>query len=65
MITNTIKRISTGSKSLDSLLGGGIETHSVTEFFGKHGSGKTQLCHTLSVIVTEDTAAGGLKSKAL
>lgn len=41
-------RISTGARSLDELLGGGIETGAVTEFFGKAGSGKTQLCFTIA-----------------
>ncbi|AFK21827.1 DNA repair and recombination protein RadA [Pyrococcus sp. ST04] len=35
-----IGRISTGSKSLDKLLGGGIETQAITEVFGEFGSGK-------------------------
>ncbi|MDG6988932.1 MAG: DNA repair and recombination protein RadA [Nitrososphaerota archaeon] len=35
-----IDRVSTGSKNLDDLLGGGIETWAMTEFFGEFGSGK-------------------------
>ena len=35
-----IGRISTGSKELDALLGGGIETQSITEVYGKMASGK-------------------------
>jgi DNA repair protein RadA len=35
-----IDRISTGSKNLDDLLGGGIETWAMTEFYGEFGSGK-------------------------
>lgn len=41
--------ISTGSKSLDTLLAGGIETGSITEIFGEFRTGKTQICHTLCV----------------
>jgi len=41
--------LSTGSASLDTLLGGGIETGSITEIFGEFRTGKTQLCHTLCV----------------
>jgi DNA repair protein RadA len=48
-----IDRISTGSKKLDDLLLGGIETHAITEFYGASSTGKTQLCHTLAVIATE------------
>ena len=39
--------ISTGSKALDSLLGGGIRTGMVTDIYGESGSGKSQLCFTL------------------
>lgn len=41
--------ITTGSKELDRLLGGGIETGSITEIFGEFRTGKTQICHTLAV----------------
>ncbi|OIO25797.1 hypothetical protein AUJ13_00960 [Candidatus Micrarchaeota archaeon CG1_02_49_24] len=36
----SIGRITTGSKKLDALIGGGVETMSITEAFGKFGSGK-------------------------
>ncbi|WP_457742542.1 DNA repair and recombination protein RadA [Thermococcus sp.] len=55
-----IGRISTGSKSLDKLLGGGIETQAITEVFGEFGSGKTQLAHTLAVMVQKPPEEGGL-----
>ncbi|XP_046856493.1 meiotic recombination protein DMC1/LIM15 homolog [Xenia sp. Carnegie-2017] len=42
-------RISTGSDELDKLLGGGIESMSITEVFGEFRTGKTQLSHTLCV----------------
>lgn len=41
--------LSTGSKSLDTLLAGGIESGSITEIFGEFRTGKTQLCHHLCV----------------
>ncbi|XP_046403567.1 meiotic recombination protein DMC1/LIM15 homolog [Ischnura elegans] len=41
--------ITTGSKELDKLLGGGIESMSITEAFGEFRTGKTQLSHTLCV----------------
>lgn len=44
-----IIQITTGSQELDKLLGGGIETGSITELFGEFRTGKTQLCHTLCV----------------
>ena len=44
-----IVKITTGSSALDKILGGGIETASITELFGEFRTGKTQLSHTLSV----------------
>jgi RecA/RadA recombinase len=41
-------RLSTGSSQLDTLLGGGVETMSITEMFGEFRTGKTQICHTLA-----------------
>ena len=52
--------ITTGSKNLDSLLGRGIPTKALTEFYGEFGTGKTQLCHTLSVNVQLPEDEGGL-----
>jgi DNA repair protein RadA len=60
-----IERISTGSKNLDDLLAGGIETQAVTEFYGEFGSGKTQICHTLCVMVQQPRSMGGLEGKAI
>lgn len=42
-------KLSTGSKALDKLLGGGVESMSITEVFGEFRTGKTQLSHTLCV----------------
>lgn len=61
----TVGRITTGSKTLDNLLGGGIETQAITEFFGAFGSGKTQICHQLSVTVQLPKEQGGLEKKAI
>ncbi|MCD6522597.1 MAG: DNA repair and recombination protein RadA [Candidatus Diapherotrites archaeon] len=36
----SVAKITTGSKELDALLGGGIETQSITELYGRYGSGK-------------------------
>lgn len=55
----------TGSRSLDSLLGGGIETRAVTEIIGAYGSGKSQLCHTLSVTCQLPQEEGGLNGKVI
>jgi len=37
-------KISTGSVCLDRLLGGGVETGTVTQIFGASGTGKTSIC---------------------
>ena len=60
-----VKKITTGSHALDALLGGGIETRTVTEFFGEFGTGKTQICHQLSVNVQLPPEKGGLNGKAV
>ncbi len=60
-----IERISTGSRNLDDLLAGGIETQAVTEFYGEFGSGKTQICHTLCVMVLQPVEIGGLNGKTI
>ncbi len=57
--------ITTGSKQLDTLLGGGIPTRAVTEVFGEFGSGKTQLAHQLCVNVQLPPDRGGLEAKAI
>ena len=53
-----IFKISTGSKEFDKLLGGGLESMSITEAFGEFRTGKTQLSHTLCVL-TQLPGAGG------
>jgi DNA repair protein RadA len=56
----SLMRCSTGSKALDELLLGGIETQAVTEFYGEFGTGKSQICHTLAAIATQPTESDGL-----
>ena len=60
-----IGRIDTGSSALNDLLGGGVETQAMTEFFGEFSSGKTNICHTLSVMVQQPKDRGGLNGQAL
>src|SRR3989338_3051247 len=60
-----IGKISTGSKELDALLGGGIETQGITEAYGQFGSGKSQLCFQASVMVQLPKEKGGLAGNAL
>ena len=44
-----------GASKLNELLGGGIQTEAITEFYGLFGSGKTQFCHTFAVEVQNET----------
>ncbi|KAH9986458.1 Rad51 variant [Russula vinacea] len=57
--------ITTGSKNLDTLLGGGIETGSITELFGESRTGKSQLCHSLAVTCQLPVDMGGGAGKCL
>ncbi|CAI5720117.1 unnamed protein product [Hyaloperonospora brassicae] len=51
--------ITTGSEQFDRILGGGLETMSVTEVHGEFRTGKTQLCHTLCVTAQLPRSQGG------
>ena len=44
-----VKRVSTGSKAFDDLIGGGFESGSISECYGAFGSGKSQIAHQLAV----------------
>lgn len=41
-------KLPTGSKCIDDLLSGGVETGSITQIYGESGTGKTSLCLMLS-----------------
>ncbi|RZF33890.1 hypothetical protein LSTR_LSTR009914 [Laodelphax striatellus] len=60
-----IIQLTTGSKELDRLLAGGIETGSITEIFGEFRTGKTQICHTLAVTCQLPIEQGGGEGKCL
>ncbi|XP_076233737.1 DNA repair protein RAD51 homolog 1 [Calliopsis andreniformis] len=64
-IRSNIVFVTTGSTELDRLLGGGIETGSITEIFGEFRTGKTQLCHTLAVNCQLPIDMGGAEGKCL
>ncbi|RJS74462.1 DNA repair and recombination protein RadA [Methanophagales archaeon] len=55
-----IGKLTTGSKALDTLLAGGIETQAITEVHGAYGSGKSQLAMQLAVNVQLPESRGGL-----
>jgi DNA repair protein RadA len=58
-------KITTGSKNLDNLLGGGVETQAITEVYGQFASGKSQLGFQLSVNVQLPSEKGGLGRNCL
>ncbi|CCX04691.1 Similar to Meiotic recombination protein DLH1; acc. no. P50265 [Pyronema omphalodes CBS 100304] len=62
-IRRKVCRISTGSKSFDAMLGGGVQTMSITEVFGEFRTGKSQLCMTASVICQLPKDQGGAEGK--
>ncbi len=64
-LRQTVLRLTTGSKAMDELLGGGLETQTITEFYGEYGSGKSQICHQLCVNVQLPPEHGGLNSGVL
>lgn len=55
-----IGRISTGAKAVDALLGGGVETGTITEMYGAFGSGKSAIAHTLAVTAKLPKEQGGV-----
>ncbi|KAJ9077550.1 Meiotic recombination protein dmc1, partial [Entomophthora muscae] len=59
-----VVKITTGSKEFDALLGGGIQSMSITEAFGEFRTGKTQIAHTLCVTCQLPTSSGGGHGKA-
>jgi DNA repair protein RadA len=50
---------------VDDLLGGGIETQSITEVYGEFGAGKSQVTHQMSVNVQLPPEHGGLHGSAI
>jgi len=58
-------RITTGSKMLDNILGGGVQTQVITESYGQFGSSKSQLGFQLAVNVQLPEGKGGLGRNCL
>ncbi|KAK3076111.1 Meiotic recombination protein dmc1 [Coniosporium uncinatum] len=58
-----IFKVSTGSKQLDSILGGGFQSCSISEIYGEFRCGKTQMCHTMCVIAQLPKDMGGAAGK--
>ncbi|MDI6889184.1 MAG: DNA repair and recombination protein RadA [Methanocellales archaeon] len=60
-----VGKLTTGSAALDELLGGGVETQAITEFYGEFGSGKTQAAHQLAVNVQLPKKDSGLEGSTI
>jgi len=61
----SVLRLTSGSKAIDEILGGGLESQTITEIYGEYGSGKSQLCHQMCVNVQLPVERGGLNGGAL
>ena len=60
-----VGHITVGSQEFNDLIGGGIETQSITEVFGEFGSGKSQISHELAVTVQLPEELGGLDGECV
>ncbi|MCU4719285.1 DNA repair and recombination protein RadA [Halapricum hydrolyticum] len=60
-----IGKLSWGVEEVDELLGGGVETQSITEVYGEFGAGKSQVTHQLAVTVQLPAEHGGLEGSAI
>ena len=60
-----VGKLSTGCVEFDEMMGGGIESQSITEMYGEFGSGKTQVAHQLAVNVQLPREQGGLDGSVI
>ena len=60
-----VGKLSTGCIEFDEMMGGGIESQSITEMYGEFGSGKTQVAHQLAVNVQLSREKGGLDGSVI
>ena len=61
----SVIQVTTGSNELNKILGGGIETASITELFGEFRTGKTQMMHTLAVTSQRPLDHGGAEGRVI
>ncbi len=62
---NKIGKLSWHIDEVDDLLGGGIESQSITEVYGEFGSGKSQVTHQMAVNVQLPQDVGGLHGSCI
>ncbi len=58
-------RLETGSKCIDELLGGGIETGTVTQIYGESGTGKTSFCLLFSYTTAKNGKVAFIDTEGL
>ena len=62
---NQIGKLTWHIDEVDDLLGGGVETQSITEVYGEFGSGKSQVTHQMAVNVQLPKEVGGLHGSCI
>ncbi len=62
-LRKNLPRLTTGVKSIDNLLNGGLEPRCIYEFVGEYGAGKSQLCFQLSVTAQLTENRQGINGK--
>ncbi|MDD3977470.1 MAG: DNA repair and recombination protein RadA [Methanomicrobium sp.] len=60
-----VKKLSTLVPEFDELMGGGLETMSIIEFYGEFGSGKSQIAHQMAVNAQLPLEYGGLNGSVV
>jgi DNA repair protein RadA len=60
-----VKKLQTLVPEFDALLGGGMETKSITEVYGEFGSGKSQISHQMAVNCQIPLELGGLNGSCV
>jgi len=60
-----VRKLKTLVEEFDDLMGGGLETKSISEVYGEFGSGKSQISHQMAVNVQLPEEVGGLGGSCL
>ncbi|HDQ08058.1 MAG TPA: DNA repair and recombination protein RadA [Methanoculleus sp.] len=60
-----VRKLQSRVPDFDDLMGGGLETKSITEFYGEFGSGKSQFSHQMAVNVQLPEEEGGLNGSCI
>jgi len=60
-----VKKLTTLVPEFDELMGGGLETMSIIEFYGEFGSGKSQISHQMAVNTQLPFEYGGLEGSVI